>query len=47
MVEEMGVEDGEDKQMIQIQNFLVHFLEEVLEVVTVEEKEDKHQAKMK
>jgi len=46
MVEEMGVEDGEDKQMKQIQNFLVHFLEAVLEVVTVEEKEDKHQEKI-
>jgi len=46
MVEEMGVEDEEDKQMEQIQNFLVHFSEEVLEVVTVEEKKDKHQAKI-
>ena len=46
MVEEMDVEDEEDKQMVRIQNFLVPFLEEVLTVVTVEEKEDKHQEKI-
>jgi len=45
VVEEMGVGDEEDKQMELTQSFLAHFLEEVLEVVTVEEKEGKHQEK--
>jgi len=46
VVEEiMGVGEEEDKQMELTQSFLAHFLEEVLEVVTVEEKEGKHQEK--